>query len=76
MDPDAALAELLDLARAHQAELDDESTSPHADTGRMADLVLALHEWIDRGGYIPTAWQATAGAGPILGCDDNGEPIK
>lgn len=56
MDPDAALAELLDLARAHQAELDDESTNNHADTGQMADLVLGLHDWLSTGGFLPAAW--------------------
>lgn len=59
MDPDAALAELLDIARAHQDELDDESRSQHADTGRMADLVMDLHDWLaDKGGFLPAAWSA------------------
>lgn len=56
MDPDAALAELLDLARAHRAELDDESTNNHADTGQMADLVLGLHDWLSTGGFLSAAW--------------------
>lgn len=56
MDPDANLLELLDIAREHQAEIDDESRSSHADTGRMADLVLALHEWLADGGMLPAAW--------------------
>ncbi|QGH75336.1 HNH endonuclease [Mycobacterium phage Quesadilla] len=56
MDPDANLLELLDIAREHQAEVDDESRSNHADTGRMADLVLALHGWLSDGGTLPAAW--------------------
>lgn len=58
MDPNAALAELVDIARQHQAELDDESRNRHADTGQMADLVLALHEWLTGGGFLPAAWNA------------------
>jgi hypothetical protein len=61
MDPDANLAELLDIARQHQAELDDESRNHHADTGRMAELVLALHEHIDHGGFLPAAWRIRGG---------------
>jgi hypothetical protein len=56
MDPDATLAELLDLAREHQAELDDESRSPHVDTGHMADLLLELDDWLRRGSATPRAW--------------------
>lgn len=56
MDPNAALAEALDIARAHQAELDDESVNNHADTGRLADLVVGLHEFITGGGFLPAAW--------------------
>lgn len=56
MDPDATLAELLDLARHHQEELDDERRSSHVDTGRMADLVTSLHGWLAAGGFLPSAW--------------------
>ena len=59
MDPDAALAEALDIAREHVAELDDESLNNHADTGRLAELVLELHGWLaDHGGFPPAAWRA------------------
>lgn len=61
MDPDAALAELLDIARAHQAELDDESRNQHADTGQMADLVVDLHDWLAGGGFLPAAWASGRG---------------
>ncbi|AGU92108.1 HNH endonuclease [Mycobacterium phage Bane1] len=59
MDPNAALAEALDIARAHQAELDDESANHHADTGRLADLVVGLHEFLSTGGFFPAAWTAS-----------------
>ena len=80
MDPNAALAEMLDLARSHQAELDDESGNNHADTGRLADLVVGLHEWIASGGFLPAAWNAGRqryaedGAWPGAGAGCSGEP--
>ncbi|QBI96445.1 hypothetical protein SEA_DONNY_87 [Mycobacterium phage Donny] len=70
MDPDANLAEQLGLARGIVQFAEDHD--PQA--VRLAELVVSLHEWIDRGGFLPAAWQATAGAGPIAGCDANGEP--
>ena len=57
MDVDAALAELLSIAHEHQDELDNEEVSNDADTGRMADLVIAVHEWINAGGHLPAAWE-------------------
>jgi len=46
MDPNAALKELLELAQVE------------AENGaRWAELVLGLHEWITRGGFLPTAWK-------------------
>lgn len=58
MDPNAALAELVDIARQHQAELDDESRNRHADTGQMAEVFLGLHDWLSQGGFLPAAWNA------------------
>lgn len=57
MDPDAALTELLEIAREHIIELDDESLNRHADTGRMADLVVELHAHLMDGGRLPFAWR-------------------
>ena len=49
MDPDAALAEMLDLARTDQSEFND-------DIHRLAELTLALHGWLEKGGHLPAAW--------------------
>lgn len=57
MDPDATLATVLDAAR----EIADHHSTHPDDAMRLADAVLALHGWIDRGGYLPAAWRATAG---------------
>jgi hypothetical protein len=46
MDPDAALEELLRLARIN-AEYGE----------RWAELVLGLDEWIRGGGFLPQRWQ-------------------
>lgn len=56
MDPNATLAELVDIARQHLDETDDESRSPHADTPHMAELVLSLHDWLMSGGALPNWW--------------------
>ena len=63
MDPNANLAELLELAREVQAE-EDRSTEDGccneereaACAVRMAELVIALDEWICRGGFLPQRW--------------------
>lgn len=50
MDPDANLDEALELAVVLERYEDD-------DARRLAELVLALNEWISRGGFLPAAWQ-------------------
>ena len=55
MDPDANLNEQLVIA---MTMLDKESE--HIDTGdavRLAELVLALDEWLRRGGFLPKQWR-------------------
>ena len=50
MDPDANLrAQLLIAQRIVDA-------SPGLDAERLAELVLALHDWITCGGFLPAAW--------------------
>ena len=61
MDPDANLAEQLRLARGMQ-ELSDADTAGAdeelIDQGlRIAELVIALNDWVRSGGYLPKAWQ-------------------
>jgi hypothetical protein len=58
MDPDANLNEQLELA---QEIVDSEDTgfNHHEQAWRLAELVLALHEWMCRGGFSPEPWQVT-----------------
>ena len=51
MDPNENLKEQLALATSIVNEECDETEAP-----RLAELVLAMHEWITRGGFIPAAW--------------------
>jgi hypothetical protein len=53
MDPDANLKEQLELARSI-AEQDPQSIT---EASRLAELVLALNEWITGGGFLPSAWK-------------------
>ena len=53
MDPDANLRELRELASVIVNE--DEVTSINAT--RLAELAIALDEWITAGGFLPAAWQ-------------------
>lgn len=53
MDPNANLTEALSLA--HTIVEDDDESS---DATRLAELVLALDQWIRMGGFLPGAWNA------------------
>jgi hypothetical protein len=58
MDPTANLAEQLCIATRMQ-ENDDAGESPDThDALRLAELVIALDEWIRSGGFLPTRWTA------------------
>lgn len=59
MDPDANLREQLELANAW-VNADEGVEVDGADALRMAELVLALDEWIRGGGFLPEAWGHTA----------------
>ncbi len=47
MDPNANLAEILQIIRAAGLE---------ADHNRLAELIEALDEWIVNGGFLPERW--------------------
>lgn len=56
MDPNANLKEQREIANRL---LDDESESPDGfanDATRLAELVVALDEWLSKGGFQPQAW--------------------
>jgi hypothetical protein len=57
MDPNANLEEQLRLAARIVEDGDSGvgASSLHAD--RLAELVLALNEWITNGGFLPERWR-------------------
>ncbi len=69
MDPNANLREQLQLARDIQTTWDHcgedgnlslEQINHVADAAnRLAELVLALNEWIARGGFLPDQWRTS-----------------
>lgn len=60
MDPSANLKEQLELAeKLFTREEEYESSDDYdIDARRLAELVLALNEWIMGRGYMPVQWQA------------------
>lgn len=60
MDPNSNLQEQLRLAGRIQMTFDKGRTPDEADCGRLAELVLALDDWIKEGGALPKAWREKA----------------
>ena len=60
MDPTANLREQLALARsiidANDAEENEGGTIDVVDACRLAELVIALDEWMRRRGALPAQW--------------------
>ncbi len=55
MDPNANLKEQRELAEfilSHNITLTDDVDK----ADRLAELVLALDEWISKGGFLPAGW--------------------
>jgi hypothetical protein len=59
MDPDANLKDQLTLAQRLLRNLEAEPmvSAEEADVMRLAELVLALDEWIRKGGFLPERWR-------------------
>jgi hypothetical protein len=64
MDPTANLEEqvriskrIQDCTHADELRAGQACTRCEADAERLAELVLALDEWIVRGGFLPDAWR-------------------
>lgn len=57
MDPDANLNEQLETALAITHAIDAGREPNPADAERLAELVLALDEWMRKGGILPKRWQ-------------------
>ena len=62
MDPNANLKEMLELARELIDVEDGIDTDDLVDVGRLAELIIDLHSWIENGGFLPSAWQPKTGA--------------
>lgn len=57
MDPDASLKEQLGLAEAILRDGECGTYKPDAhDVARLAELVLALDEWLSNAGFLPARW--------------------
>lgn len=60
MDPNANLEEMLRLANKalnlSVEEAERNRADLHADSVRLAELVLAMHEWLNRDGALPDMW--------------------
>ena len=56
MDPNATLTEMLQLADTITTASDNDSPVDEGDAVRLAELVTALNEWMQRGGFCPTRW--------------------
>lgn len=54
MDPDTTLAQIRELIADQQThnELND------TDTDRLVELIDSLDEWLTKGGFLPTEWNA------------------
>lgn len=68
MDPDATLAEIRQLnEKAKQAPLGIE------DTDQLSILIEALDEWLTKGGFLPTEWNALRS--PLRETTSSGESV-
>jgi hypothetical protein len=59
MDPDENLKQQLRLAREMLAAQDSGSYTAFDDVARLAELVIALDEWLHKGGALPRVWVHT-----------------
>lgn len=65
MDPTANLKEQLALSAKIQRAYDSSDVTNYTskletmadDANRLAELVIALNEWIQRGGFLPITWK-------------------
>ncbi len=56
MDPDINLRSQLARARGILQAVDDGMRVYEPDAERLAELVVALDEWITKGGFLPERW--------------------
>lgn len=58
MDPDATLATMRDLRQAIMTSTGGDEDALRSDAFELAELVEALDEWLTKGGFLPTEWNA------------------
>lgn len=56
MDPDVNLAKQLRIAD----RILESDESDRLGATELAELVIALNEWLSRGGFLPAAWRTHA----------------
>lgn len=83
MDPDKALARILELSEfLMHAEFDEiEHELSFSSAAELAEVISDLHDWIRKGGFLPKAWKQQGGGvrkrklrTPLL--DEDGKPLK
>ena len=58
MDPNAALAKMLSRAEKILAA-DDAGEDVPAEAVELAELILGLHEWLKKDGFLPARWRGS-----------------
>jgi hypothetical protein len=66
VDPEANLQEQLSLSKRIIEKRDRELLVDESEVERLAELVVALDDWITRGGFLPQPWH-DAVVGRVLG---------
>ena len=56
MDPNANLKEQLMLASRLLYQCENDERNDSNDVGELAELVIALNDWIASGGFLPSSW--------------------
>jgi hypothetical protein len=60
MDPDINVREQLDLATRILRRYDNGGRVGTQDPARLAELVMALDQWLRQGGFTPKRWARTS----------------
>lgn len=61
MDPDENLEEQLELAESILESVDEEEDPDPDDAVRLAELVVALNDWLVMSGALPRRWKRAKG---------------
>lgn len=58
MDPNATLKEILEIAERMISVDDRDAGELIEDSLQLVELVMALDEWMTKGGFLPEKWAA------------------